>query len=230
MKALVFATLLASPAAFGATDTQVGFGPFVGGGRISTGGDVRHTSGYALSVERRWNLGAGLDIGPRLEVANAFVNTKEDLEGGEKRIATYDTRIVAAGITLRGAVGNSGTLAQAVYLSALAGRGYSKLTLDQSTDRTYMQNLYGKITGDYFSGELGASIPLKGDFGISLAFLGSLYRANQKDAPYSYQGDSVDADGNLSLVEGSGTPGDGSLDERAVIRTGAVKLALSLGF
>src|SRR5687768_2616723 len=130
MKALALLLVLASPAALGAADTQVGFGPFVGGGRISTGGDVRHTSGYALSVERRWALVEGLDLGPRLEVANAFVNTKEDLDGA-KRVATYDTRIVAAGVTLRGAVGNAGTLAQAVYLSALAGRGYSKLTLDQ---------------------------------------------------------------------------------------------------
>src|SRR4051812_21306515 len=93
--ALGASLLLASPAlAANGEGVQVGFGPFVGSGSISTGAQVRHASGYALSVERAWALTDTLALGPRIEVANAFINTRDSGAGDSKVIGTYDNRIV----------------------------------------------------------------------------------------------------------------------------------------
>lgn len=225
---LVAASL--APAAFGAvSEYQLGFGPFVGGGDISTGARVRTTSGYALSIERNWALSQNLALGPRFEFANAFVNTKET-DGDSKTIATYDNRIVAAGFRLSRNVGNEHTFAQGVYLTAVAGKGYSKLSIDESTDLTYKQSLRGNISGNYFGGELGSWVPLKGSFGINVAFLSSIYEADQSDSPGTYQGDEIGPDGSLQLTQGQYEEGDGSLEKRVVMKTFAAKVGLSLGF
>lgn len=226
---LLIALVCATPALAETASVQVGFGPFVGGGDISTAARVRHTSGYELSVERNFQILPGLAIGPRIELANAFVNVKSS-SPGEKDIGTYDNRIVAAGFNLSQAVGNDGTLAQGLYLTGVAGKAFSKLTVDHSTDKTYKQSLYGNINGRYFGGELGAWIPLKGNFGVNLAFLSNIYYADQSAAPGTYDGDEVDSQGNLSLVQGQHEKDDGSLAPNVVMKTYAAKVGLSLGF
>lgn len=225
---LALATLGVSSAAsaFG-SDYQIGFGPHVGGGTVSNEAKVRHTSGYSLSVERNWQLGESLFIGPRFEVTNSFVNMRAE-QAGTTNISTYDNRIVAAGFRVGQAVGNDHTFAQGAYLSAVYGRGYSKLAVDETTERTYLQSLYGNISGDYFGGELGGWVPLKGNFGLNIAVVGSLYRANQAAATGTYQGDQVDDNGQLQLTQGEYSTGE--LDSRIVMRTLAAKFGLSLGF
>lgn len=225
---LILAMLgVSQPAAAFVSDYQIGFGPHVGGGSASNGDKVRHTSGYSLSVERNWQLGEQLFIGPRFEVTNTFVNMRGE-QGDATNVSTYDNRIVAAGLRVGQSVGNDHTFAQGAYLTAVYGRGYSKLAVDETTDLTYKQSLYGNISGDYFGGELGGWVPLKGNFGLNLALVGSVYRANQEDATGTYEGDGVDENGQLYLTQGQYDAGE--LDSRIVMRTVAVKIGLSLGF
>lgn len=227
---LILAALGLAPAAFAeVSEYQLGFGPYVGGGDISTGAKVRSTSGYALSIERNWALSDKIALGPRFEFANAFVNTRQ-ADGDTKTIATYDNRIIAAGFRLSRNVGNDHTFAQGVYLTGVAGKGYSKLSLDESTERSYRQSLRGNISGNYFGGELGSWVPLKGSFGINVAALGSIYEADQSKSPGTYEGDEVGPEGNLQLTKGEYEQDDGTLDERVVMKTFALKVGLSLGF
>ncbi len=216
--------------AFGVTsEYQLGFGPFAGSGDISTGAKVRNTSGYALTLERNWPITGGLSLGPRFEFANAFV-TARDSDGGDKTVSTYDNRIVAAGLTLSQNVGNDHTFAQGVYVSAVAGKGYSKLSIDQSSDKTYKQSLRGNISGTYFGGEIGSWIPLKGSFGLNIAMLTSLYEADQSKSPGTFEGDQIGPEGNLELTKGKYDENDGTLEKKVNMRTFAAKVGLSLGF
>lgn len=207
---------------------QIGFGPHVGGGVLSNGATVRHTSGYSLAVERHWALGtSGLSIGPRFEIANTFVSSRAK-DGGTKSVATYDNRFVAAGLTLSQSVGNDRTFAQGAYLSAVAGRGYSKLQVDESTARTFKQNLFGQIAGNYAAAEVGSWVPLKGDFGLNIAIMTTQYQADQSGATGTFEGDEIGPNGELSLTEGAHSTG--TLDSRLTMRTVAAKIGLALGF
>ncbi len=145
-------------------------------------------------------------------------------------IGTYDNRIFAAGFRLSHAVGNEGTLAQGVYLAGVAGRGYSKLSVDESTDQSYLQSQFNNIAGNYFAGELGGFLPLKGSFGINVAALGSIYRADQRDAYRTSEGDRVSENGALSLVKTTHAAGDGALEDRVVMKSWAMKIGMSIGF
>lgn len=227
---LILVALTAPSAAFSATsDYQLGFGPYVGGGDISTGAKVRTTSGYALSIERNWALSDNVALGPRFEFSNGFVNTRQQDDDG-KTIATYDNRVIAAGFRLSRNVGNDHTFAQGVYLTGVAGKGYSKLSVDESTETSYRQSLHGNISGNYFGGEVGSWVPLKGSFGVNIAALGSIYEADQSQSPGTYEGDEIGPEGNLQLTRGEYAEDDGTLDDRVVMKTFAVKVGLSLGF
>lgn len=230
---ILMACSMASPLARGdaatASDYQVSFGPFVGGGSATGNATVRHTSGYSVTLERHWFVTPKIAIGPRVDMANSFVSTRADV-GDAKVIGTYDNRFFAAGLRLSHAVGNDHTLAQGVYLAGVAGRGYSKLSLDESTDKSYVQSRFNNIAGNYFGGELGGYLPLKGSFGINIAALGSLYRADQRDAYGTSAGDRIDETGALSLVKASHAAGDGSLDDRIVLKSWAMKIGMSIGF
>lgn len=233
LKSPFFGLILALPLLSGvglAADYSVGLGPFVGSGSISTGAKVRNATGYSLSIERPFELGvSGFTLGPRFEFANSLVNTRKD-GNNRKELASYDTRIFATGFTLAHSIGSGRTLAQALYFTGLIGRAYSKLELETSTSQSYRQDLYDHIYGSYFATEVGTLIPLKGDFGLNIAFASSLYRVTQKDACGTYSGDEVGANGGLGLTSGSDGCGSGSLSETVDLRTAAVKVGLALGF
>jgi hypothetical protein len=232
-KLAVMVALSASSSAGAYTsDYHLNFGPYVGGGDISDGATVRHTSGYTLAVERNWAVGtSGLSVGPRIEVSNGFVNTRnKDAASGVTSVATYDNRIFAAGVRVSQNVGAPHTFAQGIYLTAVAGKAYSKLAIDDTGADSFIQRSYGNISGNFFGSELGGWIPLKDNFGINLAVLGSSYRANQSDATGSFEGE-VQNDNGLSLTSGSydGTA-DNKLADSVVMKTVAGRIGLSLGF
>jgi hypothetical protein len=223
--------LLMTPAVAGAytSEYQLNFGPYVGGGDISNGARVRHTSGYTLAVERNWKFSNSLAIGPRVEVTNGFVNSKlnsNDLNS----VATYDNRIFAAGLRMSHAVGNSGTFAQGIYLTAVVGKGYSKLSIDDTGDSVFVQRNYGNISGNFFGSELGGWIPLKENFGVNIAFTANSLTANQKDVSFTYQSE-VPSDAGLSLTSGSGKDSStNTLEDKVTMKTYAGRIGLSLGF
>ena len=228
---LLGATLLGSTGEAATKDYQVDFGPWVGSGSMSGGAKVTSTSGYSLAVARGFKVtDGGLTIGPRVEFSNGFLSAHSGADNGHGLTSTYDNRIFAGGVTISHPLGNAGTFAQGLYLNAMAGKAYSKLTVDDSADRTYLQNLYGNINGNYFAGELGAWIPIKGNFGVNLAFLASSYAADQAGRTGTYDGNKLNPDGSLALTTGAYGKGGGTLPDRVTLRTYAAKVGVALGF
>jgi len=227
--ALVFLMSPLSAVAY-TSDYQLNFGPYVGGGDISNGGRVRQTSGYTLAVERNWTFRAGeLAIGPRLEFTNGFVNSKTN-NNELKSVATYDNRIVAAGFRISHAVGNSGTFAQGLYLTAVAGKGYSKLSIDDTGDRVFIQRTYGNISGNFLGTEFGGWIPLKENFGVNIAFTANSFSANQENVSFTYESE-VPSESGLGLTSGSGKDSNqNTLEDKVTMKTYAGRIGLSLGF
>src|SRR5262249_14014931 len=159
---------------------------------------VRYTNGYELAVDRRFQVADGISLGPVVQVANGFVNA-HGKDGGATVTANYDDRIVAAGARLGVKVGNAGTLAQEVYLNALAGRGFSKVAVDRTDASSYGQRLFNNISGDYWASELGAVMPLKSGLGLTFALDASRYRADQSKATGTEDASHIGSDGNLYL-------------------------------
>lgn len=221
-------TITSSAGAY-TSDYQLNFGPYVGGGDISNGSQVRHTSGYTLAVERHWPVNnLGLSIGPRIEITNGFVNSKFNNDS-IKSVATYDNRIFAAGFRISQSVGADYTFAQGVYLTAVAGKGYSKLSIDDTGDTLFMQRTYGNISGNFFGTEVGGWIPLAGNFGLNLAFLANAYQANQRQVTGTYEGE-IPQEQGLTLVQGSYDDEDSGLESSVTMKTFAGRIGLSLGF
>jgi hypothetical protein len=227
-------------AAAAAADYQVGFGPFIGGGRASDGSAVRHTSGYSISLERNFRPAPAaapkLTLAPRFELMNSFVNTRETVAAGDSAGAgdgtynsTYDNRIFAAGFSVGHDVGNAGTFAQGAYLTAMAGKGYTKLSVDESSDTRYRQLLWGGLSGNYFGGEIGAWIPFQGSFGINIAFLGSVYEAKLPDGMITQEGEEV-RDGRSVQLTGSPDRDDLDFAETVYLKTFAAKVGVAVGF
>ncbi len=231
LRKLAALIMLMTPTLAGAytSSYQLNFGPYVGGGDISNGARVRHTSGYTLAVERNWKFNDSLAIGPRVEVTNGFVNSKLDNDD-LKSVATYDNRIFAAGLRISHAVGNSGTFAQGVYLTAVAGKGYSKLSIDDTGDNVFVQRTYGNISGNFFGSELGGWIPLKENFGVNIAFTANSLTSNQENVSFTYQSE-VPGDSGLGLTSGSGKDSSvNTLEDKVTMKTYAGRIGLSLGF
>lgn len=230
--AVVVALSTSSAAGAYTSDYHLNFGPFVGGGDISDGASVRHTSGYTLAVERNWTIGSGgLSVGPRIEASNGFVSTRsKDDTTGVTSVATYDNRIFAAGVRVSQSVGAPHTFAQGIYMTAVAGKAYSKLAVDDTGANMYKQRTYGNISGNYFGSELGGWIPLRENFGINLAVMANTYRADQSKVTGSFEGEIPD-EGGLTLTRGSydGTSAS-ELDDSVVMKTLAGRIGLSLGF
>ena len=218
-----------SGTAFGYTsDLNVAFGPYYGGGTTLDSGSVRSSSGYSVLVDRNYQVSPNWAIGPRLELTNGFLGTRHETDGTVE-LGTYDHRIVAAGFRLSRPVGTSSTMAQGLYFAAVAGRSYSKLQLDVSSDTVFEQNQYSGISGTYYSGELGAWIPLHDSFGINFSLLSSLHEVDLTAAKGTYEGDEL-VDGQLRLTQGTKDHAESGLADRTTLRSHAIRLTISLGF
>ena len=220
-------TNLQAPAA--AETVGVTFGPFVGGGRVSTGDTVRQTNGYAIAVNRRFAIADRVSLGPVVEFSNSFVSLRGK-DGTADILATYDNRIFAAGARLGVKVGNEHTLAQEAYLNAVVGRGFSKLAVDRSdVDVSYKQRLFNNISGNYAAAELGAMMPLKNSLGLTVAFNAARYTVDQSQAPGSSDNSEI-IDGNVFLTSSKIDPKENGLPKTVVMTSMAVKIGFTLGF
>jgi hypothetical protein len=208
---------------------EIGFGPYIGGGSISDSSTVRHTSGYAVSVERNWEIGKGFTLGPRFEMISGGMSTKisnSDLTS----INSYDSSIGALGAKLAFGNGKSHTLIQGAYIVGMVGKGSTDLTINESTERTYNQNRLTDISGDYSSIELGTWIPIKGSFGVNVAMLTSTYMADFRDAKGTRTGDEIDEQGNLFALTSDVDAESSGVGKAATLTSVAVKIGLVLGF
>ena len=224
----LLAALIATPASAYTSKVNVAFGPYVGAGATSGQAKVRHTSGYSLVLDRNYQVTPNWAIGPRFEATNGFINTRISRSDVVQQ-GTYDNRIWAAGVRLSRSMGTSATFAQGLYLAGVAGRSYSKLQLDVTSDTLYEQNQYAGISGNYYAGEIGTWIPLRGTFGINFAILSSLIEADLGQASGTYEGDEL-VDGQLRLTQGTRSADEAGLGDRVSLRTHAARIAVSLGF
>jgi hypothetical protein len=205
------------------------FGPYVGSGNTSNQATVRHASGYAFSLDRNFSIGAGLTLGPRIEFVNGFMTTRTE-DSSTKRINSFDHRILAAGFKLGQTVGANHTFIQGAYLNAVFGRGTSTLTVSESAEKTFVLHNYENISGSYAAGEIGAWIPIKGTLGINVAYLTSVYEANQSAATGTSEGDVIDDEGKFFELRETVAADQNGLDDRIVLKSRAIKIGLGLGF
>ena len=175
--------LVFSPMAFSMGDVspQFSVSPFVGNGSTSTGKSIQNNSGLSISADLPFKTAERTHIGPRIEAINSMVNTTYASDGNLK--ASYDHRIFAAGIYLEKLIGARPSTADdlpiSIYGTAIYGKNFSKLILDESTDTTFSQTSYSGISGDYYSGEIGFRLPVKKSFSISLGITAATTNINQ---------------------------------------------------
>ncbi len=220
-------------------------GSYIGGGTVSSDETVKNSGGYGITFEREWFLGhdfGNLVVGPRLEAVNSFVNTRAERQGSSF-VYNYDNRIIAAGIHLGRFFGSSPdmstpstSLVREIYINAMAGKSYSKLTIDENAERRYVQHYYNGIQGDYFAGELGVMIPIRAGFYCNVAAMNSSYKAHQKDATGTYEESNVvDAEkpqGGYSLRTVDGVHSDARLLNADTLyqKTFGLKVSVSIGW
>lgn len=178
-------------------------GPFLGGGYTDSNARIRHTTGYTVALERTSLLSdRGLSLGPRLELGNSFINTKESL--GELRASSlYDNRLIGAGVVVRQLQLPSYHWFPPIYVSFMLGKAYSKILRDESGTRSFRQSEFEQLNGSWFQGELGASLPMQGKLAVNFALLGHRLIIDQSAAIGRYSGDAISADGSMSLLAGS---------------------------
>lgn len=223
----------ASELASGAGAMRIELSPQVGSGRLSSGESVRHTTGYGVSLSRDlsfpWLRETGLRVSPKIELANLVVSA-QSTRSGTKSVLTYDNRMITGGITLSRETKLPFPGLEFPYASLSAGRAFSKVTVDESASRTFRQSLYSGISGTYWSGEIGSWIPLKPDFGVSLALVGSSYKADQSQASGTFQGEVLAPDESLSLVSGSQDGASSGLAPTLTIDTYSAKVGVFFQF
>jgi hypothetical protein len=164
-----------------------------------------------------------------MELSNLVVSAQISKDG-TKNVLTYDNRIISGGITLSREARLPIPGLQYPYISLSGGRAFSKVTRDESASRTFRQSLFSGISGIQWSGEIGSWIPLKPDFGLSLALIGSSYQADQSRASGTFQGEVLAADDSLSLVTGSQDGPSSGLASTLTIDTYSAKVGVFFQF
>ena len=230
VSAIAQAQVIRAPQAAAATPDSfvIDFGPMVGGGSASDGATVRSVSGYLLALERPVHLGRGISIGPRLEIANTFANTRAATDTGTT-LSAYDQRILSLGARLAKRLGQ-GETAPSLFATVVSGRGVSKLTVDESSPRAFRESLYGNIATNHLASEVGGWLPVGPGFSLSVGVLLGRDQLDLRDATGSYQGNGVRSDGSLTLTEGAHGASDGSLASTVTLRAYAMKVGLGLSF
>jgi hypothetical protein len=212
---------------------RVELSPQVGSGRLSSGESVRHTTGYGVSISHdmtwSWLRDVGIKVSPKAELTNSVLSALRS-RSDTKSVLTYDNRMISGGVTVSPVTKLPIPGFEFPYASLAAGRGFSKVTIDESASRTFRQSLYSGISGTFWSGEIGSWIPLKPDFGLSLALVGSSYIADQSQASGTFQGEVLAPDDSLSLVSGSQDGSSAGLAKTLTIDTYSAKVGVFFQF
>ena len=237
---LAYTTMNASELELTSSDPKYFFsvGSFMGGGTITSQEKVKQSLGYGMGVERQFNLGQGLlnfTVGPRIEIANSFLSTKAE-EQDTSFVANYDNRIFAGGLHIGKLLGDNASdrgLIREIYINGMAGKTFTKLTIDENEPRIYRQHRYHNISGDYFSQELGVLIPTRSGLFVNVAILNTTYKSMQKDAIGTYEESRVtdNPKGGFSLHSTEGVHADSRFlsNDKVFQKTLGLKLSVSLG-
>lgn len=210
---------------------QMNFGPFVGAGTTSSQGRVRSANGYELALSRQWRAAWGIDVGPRLVLINSFVNARAK-EPGMTAVASYDIRMLGAGLGLSRALDSSipALAPKLLFANFEGGRAYAKLTVDQSRDDSFRQNQLTGIDGDWLAVELGTFVPLRSGFGVNFSGIATRQELDQSRAAGTYEGEQQNSDGALALTSGTTSAEGSALAAEARLDIIALKIGLHLKF
>jgi|GEM_PF-3951160 len=224
---LIFGCLIAlvvSPAAFAAepTGVQVELSPFTGTGKTSTGNAISNNTGMGLSAALPLRTAPRTTIGPRIEAINSLINTSYD--GSDSLSAAYDHRIFAAGIVADMLLGSS---PKSMYGALSAGKVYSKLVLDESSEQSFTQTSYTGINGDYLAGEAGIRLPVRDTFRITLGLAASMIKISQNVVG---RGEGEQVVGRAYLTGPAEQNATEVLPRSVVQKTLAAKAGFSIGF
>lgn len=212
-------------------DLVLALGPFFGGGFTDSKATMRHNTGYTISLERNWPLGlAGLHLGPRLEFSNNFINTKQQT-GDVKSISIYDNRLIGAGIIVRQSTTSAESWLSRLYASLIVGKAYSKILIDESGTRFFRQSEFERLNGTWLQSEIGGAFPLRGSLALNIGIIANRLLIDQSAAIGRYEGDSIAADGSMSLISGNlDNSQQQILANRARFDSLALRLGLAIGF
>jgi len=213
-----------------APNGQVTLGPSVGRGLSSDGAEVEQVAGYTIGLEKLIRTSSILSVAPRIEATNSIMSTRRSLADGTELNTNYDHRIIAVGATFRRDAGTPRTFAQGVYLSLLAGRSFSRASLEATADTAFESTNLRKINGDWFSGEIGTWIPLRENFGINAGIQSTINYLDQGSASGTLSRRATDGNGGVFSLNRSANAEESGIPDRVVQKTNAIKLGLVLGF
>lgn len=201
------------------------FGPFIGGGTDSSGATVRQVTGYSAAVDRPFALSDSLSIGPRVEFTNALLNMKQ-ASGNQSMIAAYDNRIFSAGAR----VGyHPWSADRELYLTLTAGRAFSKVSIDQKTETTFLQDNFSDIDGNHFESQIGLRTLLAENVSLDFAVLAGLTKLDQSRAHGTAEGTEVRDGGTFPLTK-TYNESETGLDDSVMQKVIAAGIAIAVGF
>lgn len=186
-----------------ATIVEVGVGPTFGNGTMSNGAKIQAT-GLVLQAEAPFALSEHLKIAPGLHFANQIMTTsihrspratnsaelsdpsEFNLAPSETQAAanaTYDHREFGAGLSLMQSLTDTSApfrdYISGIFISGIAGKTYTKITLDDAQMHSFEQVSLTGIHGIFYRGELGANIPVRDNVGIVIALASTHYDLDQ---------------------------------------------------
>jgi hypothetical protein len=212
---------------------RIELSPQVGAGSMTSGERVRHTSGYGLTIGKPWQTSwlarERLQVVPKIEFLSLIINSQGDA-GDVKRISTYDHRIIAVGVSLNRQVDHFNRFWDGLFLGFSYGKGFSKLTINESTARTFRQSQFSGISGTHIAAEVGTFLPLKQDFGLSFGLFTNHFQAQQSGAKGTFQGEELGSDDSLSLVSGTNTAEGAGLKAKVGMSSYGAKLGIVFDF
>ncbi len=209
---------------------DLGFGPFVGGGRGSDGMDVRYASGFELNLSKVFSfketLGAPIALGPQLAVSNTVVSTKTAVNETDKSLNRYDHRTGLLGIKFKWDE-SYGLWSTPLFITASSGITFSKLSSDKTTANSFQQIDINRIIGRVYQGEIGSAITLTDGLSAQLSWVNTLYRLDQTQSQGTFEGEYLGDDQSLGLLEGTYTLEGLGFPSRPILRIWSIKLGLS---
>jgi hypothetical protein len=219
------ASFLTTNQAF-AENWKVDFGPFAGTGSISDAEKIRHATGISFAISRTWALNNKTSIGPMVELINSFVSGRTHSERGTS-ISSFDHRVASAGFIVDHSFAQG---KPTIFLTALLGKGITKLDIDESTSNSFLQYQNSGVPLNYREVALGTAIPI-GNSGstVNLAVLDSNYTVDQSHAVATVNREERNAKG-IELTSGVETAERQNLKPKSNQRILGLKIGLTMGF
>ncbi len=217
----------AAPAVAQNSMSGIQFGPHVGGGTVSTGAEVRHTTGmrgsYYYGVARlgAWHLAPEVELGMNLL-------TSRDSDGASKEIGNFEHRQIGLGMRVVRSFGSKVDSPE-VFAKISGGAVSSNVRFDQSGADTFVKTELEGIRGSYIATEIGTSWILQDNLAVTGGLLFSRLQLDQTGVSGKQTTEQDSATG-LLLTERNVNREDLQLGEYSQQSTVAASAGLQLRF